>query len=110
MAQFSFLSEYLPRVYPMHLRGTGGSFATNMGGRMIGTMGAFLNTELLSTQFSGTSAEQIASAAAVIGGGVFFIAFLATFLLPHPHAEVEKQEVVFGKGEALAEPKSETVD
>ena len=31
VAQFSFLSEFLPRVFPMHLRGTGGSFATNSG-------------------------------------------------------------------------------
>ena len=44
VAQFSFLSEFLPRVFPMHLRGTGGSFATNFGGRMIGTMAATLNT------------------------------------------------------------------
>src|SRR5262249_1827552 len=29
VAQFSFLSELLPRVFPVHLRGTGGSFATN---------------------------------------------------------------------------------
>src|SRR5262249_24071987 len=40
VAQFSFLSEFLPRVFPLHLRGTGGSFATNLGGRMIGTMAA----------------------------------------------------------------------
>src|SRR5262245_66036011 len=53
VAQFSFLSEFLPRVFPLHLRGTGGSFATNVGGRMIGTMAATLNTELLSTYFSG---------------------------------------------------------
>src|SRR5262249_15271657 len=32
VAQFSFLSEFLPRVFPLHLRGTGGSFATNLGG------------------------------------------------------------------------------
>jgi MFS family permease len=37
VAQFSFWGNYLPRVYPVHLRGTGESFAANIGGRMIGT-------------------------------------------------------------------------
>src|SRR5439155_5937890 len=74
VAQFSFLSELLPRMYPMHLRGTGGSFATNFGGRMIGTMAATLNTEFLSKQFSGPPPIQVASAAAVIGGSAYLIA------------------------------------
>jgi MFS family permease len=110
VAQFSFLSEFLPRVFPMHLRGTGGSFATNFGGRMIGTMAATLNTEILSKMFSGPPPLQVAAAAGVIGGGVYMIALLATFALPHPHEEVEKQAKVFGADEALKEPKEETVD
>jgi MFS family permease len=110
VAQFSFLSEFLPRVFPMHLRGTGGSFATNFGGRMIGTMAATLNTEILAPMFSGTPPLQVAAAAGVIGGSVYLIALLATFLLPSPHAEVEKQAAVFGRDEALREPKDETVD
>jgi MFS family permease len=110
VAQFSFLSEFLPRVYPLHLRGTGGSFATNFGGRMIGTMAAFLNTGLISTMFDATPPMQVAKAAAVIGGGAFVIAFFATFLLPAPHAEVEKQAATLGADEARNEPKSETVD
>ena len=40
VAQFSFWGNYLPRVYPTHLRGTGESFAANIGGRMIGTSAA----------------------------------------------------------------------
>jgi len=110
VAQFSFLSELLPRVFPMHLRGTGGSFATNFGGRMIGTMAATLNTEWLSKQFSGPAPMQVASAAAVIGGGAYLIALIASFLLPHPHEEVEKQAQAFGREEALKEPRKETVD
>jgi MFS family permease len=110
VAQFSFLSEFLPRVFPMHLRGTGGSFATNFGGRMIGTMAAFLNTDILAKMFSGTPPLQVASAAGVIGGSVYLIALLAIFFLPSPHAAVEKQAALFGRDEALAEPKAETVD
>src|SRR5207253_6656160 len=82
VAQFSFLSEFLPRVFPMHLRGTGGSFATNFGGRMVGTMAATLNTEFLSRMFDGSPPMQVASAAGVIGGSVYLIALLASFLLP----------------------------
>ena len=37
VGQFSFWGNYLPGVYPMHLRGTGESFAANIGGRLIGT-------------------------------------------------------------------------
>jgi len=111
VAQFSFLSEFLPRVFPMHLRGTGGSFATNFGGRMIGTMAATLNTELLSKAFTGLAPPmQVAAAAGVIGGAVYLIALLASFLLPAPHAEVEKQVKIYGRDEALLEPEAETVD
>ena len=44
----SFWGNYLPRVYPTHLRGTGESFAANVGGRMIGTFGALVTTSLVS--------------------------------------------------------------
>ena len=84
VAQFSFIAEYLPRVFPVHLRGTGGSFATNVGGRMLGTMAATLNTEVLSQQFSGDAPTQVATAAAVIGGTVYVAALLASFALPKP--------------------------
>src|SRR3989442_9112583 len=47
IAQFSFWGNYLPRVYPTHLRGTGESFAANIGGCMLGTTAA-----LFTTQFS----------------------------------------------------------
>lgn len=99
VAQFSFLSEFLPRVFPMHLRGTGGSFATNFGGRMIGTMAATLNTEVLSKMFEGTPPLQVASAAGVIGGSVYLIALFATFLLPTPQEEVEEHGQIIGRDE-----------
>jgi MFS family permease len=91
VAQFSYLSEFLPRVFPLHLRGTGGSFATNVGGRMIGTMAATLNTELLSPMFSGPNPMKVAMAAAVIGGTVYLIALIASFWLPDPRTEEPSQ-------------------
>jgi MFS family permease len=84
VAQFSFVSEFLPKVFPVHLRGTGSSFATNVGGRMIGTMAATLNTELVSGLFAGENPAKVATAAAVIGGTVYLIALVSTFFLPQP--------------------------
>lgn len=86
VAQFSYLSEFLPKVFPLHLRGTGGSFATNVGGRMIGTMAALLNTRVLAPMFEGIPdlPMKVAAAAAVIGGTVYLIAFVASFFLPDP--------------------------
>jgi len=46
IGQFSFWGNYLPRVFPTYLRGTGESFAANVGGRMIGTSAALLTTQL----------------------------------------------------------------
>src|SRR5262249_59992460 len=79
--------ESLPKVFPLHLRGTGGSFATNVGGRMIGTMAATVNTELLSPMFSGPNPMKVATAAAVIGGSVYLIALVVSFWLPKPTTE-----------------------
>ncbi|MFV0446749.1 MAG: MFS transporter, partial [Planctomycetaceae bacterium] len=49
VGQFSFWGNYLPRVYPLHLRGTGESFAANIGGRMIGTSFAWVTQTLATT-------------------------------------------------------------
>lgn len=93
VAQMSYMSEFLPRVFPVHLRGTGGAFATNVGARMIGTMAATFNTEILSGFFtpSGPTPVQVATgvatAAAIIGATVYLIAFAASFLLPTPKEE-----------------------
>src|SRR6185503_16040856 len=46
IAQFSFWGNYLPRVYPTHLRGTGESFAANIGGRLLGTSAAWISVNL----------------------------------------------------------------
>ena len=87
VAQMSYMSEYLPKVFPVHLRGTGGGFATNVGARMIGTMAATLNTEVLSTFFAGPNPVKVATAAAVIGGAAFAVALVLSFLLPPPRTE-----------------------
>ena len=85
-AQFSFWGNYLPVAYPTHLRGTGGIFAANVGGRILGTA-MFLVTTLLSSAFAGSPGVQVARAAAVVGGGVFLLGLILSFFLPEPKSE-----------------------
>ena len=87
VAQFSYMGEYLPKVFPVHLRATGGSFATNVGGRMIGTSMAFLTTNLLAPALGGTGPMFIAKAAAIVGGVMFALGLGLSFLLPEPPSE-----------------------
>lgn len=87
VAQFSYFGEYLPKVFPVHLRATGGSFATNVGGRMLGTSAAFITANLVAPKIAGTTFEQVAVAAAIVGTTVFVIGFCFSFLLPEPERE-----------------------
>ena len=87
VAQLSFWGNYLPRVYPTHLRGTGESFAANVGGRMIGTSAALLTTQIASTMPGSSPAAHLAYAAAAVAFLVYGIGFLASFYLPEPQQE-----------------------
>jgi len=87
VAQFSFWGNYLPRVYPTHLRGTGESFAANVGGRMIGTSAAFVTTTLATSMPGPTPSVRLAWAAALVGFAVYAIGLTASFFLPEPKTE-----------------------
>jgi hypothetical protein len=84
IAQFSFWGNYLPRVYPTYLRGTGESFAANVGGRMIGTCAALVTTELVTVMPGESVPIRLAYASAVVGTGAYVIGFIASFWLPEP--------------------------
>jgi hypothetical protein len=86
VAQFSFWGNYLPRMYPTHLRGTGESFAANVGGRMLGTSFALVATTLAS-QLSGAPWVQTATAAAVVSAFVYVCGIALSFFLPEPKGE-----------------------
>jgi hypothetical protein len=89
VAQFSFWGNYLPRVYPTYLRGTGESFAANVGGRMVGTSAALLTTQLANVMPGGSASAQLAYAAALVAFAVYAVGFIASFWLPEPeHAEL----------------------
>ncbi len=84
VAQFSFWGNYLPRVYPLHLRGTGESFAANIGGRMIGTSFAGLTTYLATTTDKAFAPTKLAYTAAAVGFGVYLFGLIASHWLPEP--------------------------
>jgi MFS family permease len=84
VAQFSFWGNYLPRVYPMHLRGTGEGFAANIGGRMLGTSFAFITASVLAPMMSGPQPLQLAKAATIVVAFVYVAGFALSFALPEP--------------------------
>lgn len=84
VAQFSFWGNYLPRVYPTHLRGTGESFAANVGGRMIGTSFAFLSTSLRGVMPGVTPEAKVAMAAGTVALIAYLIGLIASRWLPEP--------------------------
>jgi len=87
VAQFSFWGNYLPRVYPTHLRGTGEGFAANVGGRMLGTSFAYLTVSVLAPMMSGPPFVQLAMASAMVAAFVYIAGFLLSFWLPEPKSE-----------------------
>lgn len=102
VAQFSFWGNYLPHAFPLHLRGTGESFAANIGGRMIGTSFAWVTTTLAQTGlFPGSGAAKTAYTAAAVAFTVYFLNFVLSFFLPEPGAELDQEE---GLGHAEVEP------
>jgi len=86
-AQFSFWGNYLPRVYPIHLRGTGESFAANIGGRLVGTMFAWVTATLAITPDPAFAPRKLAYTAAAVGFAVYLVGFIASFWLPEPKHE-----------------------
>ncbi len=98
VGQFSFWGNYLPRVYPVKLRGTGESFAANVGGRMLGTSGNPLALlfilpvilPMLKPLVDGFQPPQMTAHAAAITAGFFcLLAVIVSFFLPEPKPGVE---------------------
>lgn len=91
VAQFSFWGNYLPLVYPVHLRGTGESMAHNIGGRMLGTSFAAL-TSLASSYVPGPDdPTRMAYTAAAVGFAALLLGFLLSFWLPEPREETLRE-------------------
>ena len=88
VAQFSFWGNYLPTLYPTHLRGTGESFAANVGGRMLGTSAALITTSIVTYMPGGTATRQLGYAAGIVGFLAYAAGFVGSFWLPEPREEL----------------------
>ncbi|HEY8548708.1 MAG TPA: MFS transporter, partial [Vicinamibacterales bacterium] len=82
VAQFSFWGNYIPLVFPLHLRGTGESFAANIGGRVIGTAAAWLT--LTFAESRPPDPGKIAIVGATVAGTYALVGALLTQFLPEP--------------------------
>jgi MFS family permease len=80
IAQMSFWGNYIPHAFPLHLRGTGESFAANIGGRVFGTMAAFITLSL--AQSTPPNPGKLALMAAAVGGAYAILGAVLTPLLP----------------------------
>ena len=87
VGQFNFWGNYLPRVYPTYLRGTGESFAANIGGRLIGTSFAWVTATLAVTPDRAYAPTKVALVAAGVAFAVYLTGLIATFWLPEPQRE-----------------------
>ncbi len=87
VGQLSFWGNYLPRVFPTHLRGTGEGFAANIGGRMIGTSFAFVTTQLVNIVPGATPQARLALAATMVAAFVYTGGLICSFFLPEPKGD-----------------------
>ena len=87
VSQFSFWGNYIPLVFPTHLRGTGESFAANIGGRVLGTAAAWLT--LTFSAATPPNPVRLALAGAAVAGAYALVGVILTHWLPEPDATLE---------------------
>lgn len=81
---FSLWGNYLPRMYPTHLRGTGESFAINIGARVIGASGVLFTTQLTNIMPGGTAAARLAYSAGTVAALAYALSLIGSFWLCEP--------------------------
>ncbi len=79
VSQFSFWGNYIPKAFPPHLRGTGESFAANIGGRLLGVSMAWMFFT-----FTSKGPASMAMTAAIIAGILLVISVVLSFFVEEP--------------------------
>jgi MFS family permease len=82
VGQMSFWGNYIPLIFPVHLRGTGESFAANIGGRVLGTAAAFITLTLSASDKPDPA--KIALMGACVAGAYALVGAVLTGFLPEP--------------------------
>jgi hypothetical protein len=72
-------------VFPVHLRGTGESFAANIGGRVLGTAAAWITLTLSAS--ATPDPARVALVGACVAGGYALVGAILTQFLPEPKPE-----------------------
>src|SRR5688572_18964674 len=105
VAQFSFWGNYIPLVFPVHLRGTGEGFAANIGGRILGTMAAWITLTLGAVPRGATNGPaKLAMMGAIVAGSYALIGTILTFILPEPrHGEFDEDHGHGGRAPVAGE-------
>jgi MFS family permease len=86
--QHSFWGNYVPRFFPVHLRGTGESFAIGVGGRVIAPFAAILTTQLANALPAATPMSRLAWSMVIVTCVATACGFLLSWRLPEPTAEL----------------------
>ena len=86
--QYSYWGNYLPRVFPLHLRGTGESFAISIGARVLAPFTVLATTQLSNVMPGANPTIQLAHSMAVVAVAVTLCALLLVRWLPEPAAEL----------------------
>jgi len=81
---FSLWGNYLPRMYPTHLRGTGESFAINIGARVIGEAGVLLTTQLANIMPGASATARLAYSAGMVAVLAYTGSLIGSFWLREP--------------------------
>jgi MFS family permease len=86
--QYSFWGNYLPRVFPVHLRGTGESFAMSFGGRVLAPLCAIATTQLSNVLPGATPTLKLAHSMALVVVIASLCALTLSRWLPEPSPEL----------------------
>lgn len=86
--QHSFWGNYLPRLFPVHLRGTGESFAVGVGGRVLAPFAAIVVTQLTNLVPQATPTARLALSMMLVTTTLALCGLWLGRRLPEPAAEL----------------------